>query len=109
MSYSKHHAKKTKLDGYTFDSLSESYRYAKLKLAENSGEIGGLRVHPRFPIVVNSQRICYYIADFSYVDKDGSDVVEDTKSEWTRTLPVYRLKKKLMLAVYGIDIVEVIR
>lgn len=105
----KYHAKRTPLDGYIFDSLAESYRYSELKLAERAGEIRWLRVHPRFPIVINGQKICTYISDFKYMDKDGAEVVEDVKSEWTKTLPVYRLKSKLMKACYGIDIVEVLR
>jgi len=33
-------------------------------------------------------------------------VVEDVKSEPTKT-PIYRLKKKLLLACYGIQITEI--
>ncbi len=33
--------------------------------------------------------------------------VIDVKSEMTKKLPVYRLKKKLIKAIYGFDIVEI--
>ena len=102
----KYHAKKTRLDGITFDSLSEAHRYAELKLAERSGEIVSLRVHPKFPIVVNGHKVCVYIGDFAYTDKDGAEIVEDVKSSVTRKLPTYRLKRKLVRACYGIDILE---
>lgn len=105
----KYHAKRTPLDGFIFDSIAEAHRYSELKLAERAGEIRWLRVHPRFPIVINGVKVCAYIGDFSYKDKDGVDVLEDVKSDWTRTLPVYRLKRKLMKAVYGIEILEVMR
>jgi hypothetical protein len=50
--------------------------------------------------------VCKYISDFVYLE-NGQKIVEDVKSEYTRKLPVYRLKKKLVKAVHGIDIKEV--
>jgi len=44
-----------------------------------------------------------YRADFTYVNEDGQPIVEDVKGFRT---PVYRLKKKLMRALYGIEILE---
>lgn len=40
--------------------------------------------------------------------EDGKKVVEDTKSEATKT-PLYRLKKRLLAERYGIKIKEVTR
>jgi hypothetical protein len=37
----------------------------------------------------------------------GGRVVEDVKSPVTRRLPVYRLKRRLLAALYGIVIREV--
>jgi ribosomal protein S8 len=102
---SKYHAQKTTLDGITFDSLMESRRYACLKLLLAAGAIDALEVHPRYPLVVNDTNIGSYIADFRYRE-NGKVVVEDTKSDTTRKLPVYRLKRKLMKALHGIDILE---
>ena len=46
-----------------------------------------------------------YTADFVYVE-DGVKVVEDCKSEYTRKEKDYILRRKLMLHVHGIHIVE---
>jgi hypothetical protein len=54
---------------------------------------------------VNNQVICTYTADFRY-EESGEAIVEDVKSRPTMT-QVYRLKKKLMKAIYDIDIKEV--
>lgn len=105
----KYHAKRTPLNGFIFDSIAEAHRYSELKLAVDNGVISELKIHPRYPIEVNGVKVCAYIADFYYLDRDGSPVVEDVKSNWTRTLPVYRLKRKLMKAVHGIEILEVLR
>lgn len=47
-----------------------------------------------------------YTADFVYKDKDGNLVVEDVKSDVTRKEPDYVLRRKLMLHVHGIRILE---
>lgn len=73
---------------------------------EAAGLIAGLRRQVRFPLKVNGVRVCVYVSDFVYIE-GRRRVVEDVKSEFTRKLPVYRLKRKLMLAVYGIAIREV--
>ena len=52
------------------------------------------------------EKACVYYADFVYKNKDGDTVVEDAKSPATRT-EAYRIKKKLMLYVHKIKIVEV--
>lgn len=97
---------KTVIDGVTFDSKKESARYSDLKLMHRAGAITDLTLQPKFDIVINGQKVCSYIADFSYVE-NGVTVVEDVKSEMTRKLPTYRLKKKLMKAVHGIAIREI--
>jgi hypothetical protein len=101
---SKYHAIKTEVDGYIFASKREASRYSELKLLESAGEIFNLKLQPKFPIAVNKQKICTYIADFEYETKDGTIITEDVKGVKT---PVYRLKKKLMKACFGIEITEV--
>lgn len=90
-------------DGKKFDSKKECERYKELK----AQKVGSLECQVKFPIQINGVKICSYIADFTYIDERGEKIVEDVKSEMTRKLPVYRLKKKLMKAVYGIEIKEV--
>jgi hypothetical protein len=73
---------------------------------QRAGRISFLRRQVGIPIVVKGIRVCSFVADFVYV-MNGRRIVEDVKSKYTRTLPVYRLKKKL-LAALGIEITEVV-
>jgi hypothetical protein len=110
---SKYGNKRVEVDGITFDSQAETKRYAELKLLEKAGQISGLRLQPRFPFYyqpakgMTSELIFTYVADFSYVDNvppHPMTVVEDVKGFRT---PLYRLKKKLIEAQYGIAIIEI--
>lgn len=101
---SKYHARKTEVDGYVFDSRAEARHYSELALLEKAGEIFDLECQPKFDITVNRKHICNYFADFQYVTSDGDKIVEDVKGVRTG---VYRLKKKLVEALYGIEITEV--
>lgn len=105
--HSKYGNRKTVVDNLKFDSAAESRRYLLLKMLQKAKHITGLECQVKYPITVNGQKVCDYSADFRYWDcKRDCEVVEDVKSEPTKT-PVYRLKKKLMLAVHGVNIVEV--
>lgn len=97
----------TVLDGIRFDSKKEAERYAELKLLERGGIIKDLKTQVRFELIPKNKngRAVYYVCDFAYTE-NGVLVVEDVKSQPTKT-PVYRLKKRLMKEVYGIDIKEV--
>ena len=104
--------KKVVADGITFDSCKEWLRYTELQLALKSGLIDKLEVHPKFKLVVNGMKVCNFVADFSYLQvspSDGSNkvIVEDVKSKPTMT-PVYRIKKKLVKALFGIDVEEIL-
>lgn len=99
--------RKTVLDGIKFDSKAEAARYATLKLWQRVGDIQNLECQPRYDLIVNGQKVGQYVGDFRY-QKDGRIVVEDVKSEPTKT-SVYRLKARLMKAIHGIDIVEVMK
>lgn len=101
---SKYNSVKTEVDGFVFDSKAEAHRYSELKLAEKAGEITELELQPKYPVEVNGSKICTYIADFRYKDGDGNQIVEDVKGVKT---PVYRLKKKLVEALYWIEITEI--
>lgn len=111
-SASKYHNRKTTHDGQTFDSQKEARRWAELRLLEKAGEITQLSRQTVFELVPNQiengkvvERKVTYKADFTYLE-NGHYVCEDVKSEATKT-PVYRLKKKLMRYVHGIEIKEV--
>lgn len=103
----KYRARKIKTLNQTFDSKKEYNRWLVLKEMHRVGEIYNLQRQVKYVISVNGKRVCSYIADFVYrFYENGPDIVEDVKSDYTRKLPVYRLKKKLMLASNGIDILE---
>jgi hypothetical protein len=96
---------RTTVDGVEFASKKEAKRYGDLRLLERAGEIADLELQPKFPIVVNGVKVAKYIADFVYLDcKTGERVVEDVKGMLTRE---YRLKKKLVKALHGIDVKEI--
>lgn len=112
---SKYGAVKTTVDGITFASKKEAERYQELKQLEKFGAIVGLELQPRFPlhVVTNghgrdpkgfSVQVGTYVGDFRYVDGRSGEVVEDVKGMKT---PIYRLKKKMVEAQYGITVVEV--
>ena len=101
---SKYHAVKEKVDGITFASKKEAQRYRELKLMEQAKAIQDLQIQVAFPLIKKSEfgREIKYIADFVYFD-NGHMVVEDTKGFKT---DVYKLKKRLMAELYGIEIKE---
>jgi len=101
----KYHNQKTDVDGYTFDSKAEANRYCDLKLLQKAKRICDLELQPRFDLTVNSVKIGFYKADFAYTEvENGERIVEDVKGVMT---PVYRLKKKLVKALHGIEIREI--
>lgn len=52
------------------------------------------------------ERAVHYLADFCVHRADGSISVIDAKSEITRKNPAYVIKRKLMLHVHGIQVIE---
>lgn len=110
----KYHAKPTVIDGIRFASKAEARHYAQLKLREKAGEIKGLELQPKFPLMVPgyggggpSQYVCvgHYIADFRYREGPKGELrIVDVKGIKT---PLYRLKKKMYEAQYGTPITEV--
>jgi hypothetical protein len=98
---------KTVINGITFDSKKEAEYYGILRLKEKARLIERFEMQVRYNIVVNSQKIGFYKADFvTYKNGKVLEVI-DVKSEMTKKLPVYRLKKKMIKAIYGFDIVEI--
>lgn len=92
-----------------FDSQLEYNRWQQLKLLERAKHIKDLDRQVKFVLVEKSKYggEIRYMADFVYFDcKTGEKVVEDTKSDATKT-PLYRLKKRLVAEIYGIVIKEI--
>ena len=100
----KYRNKPTMVGNVRFDSKREAARWSDLLLLQRAGEIVALtRQHP-YVLTVNTHQIGRYIADFVYIDKPSNKlVVEDVKGVRTRE---YQIKKKLMRAIHGIEILE---
>lgn len=120
---SKYGANKTVIDGIEFDSKKEAKRWTELKLLERAGVIRDLDRQVKFVLIPAQreadtigargairkgkiiERECAYVADFVYTDTEtGETVVEDTKGFKTKD---YIIKRKLMLWVHKIKIMEV--
>jgi archaeosine-15-forming tRNA-guanine transglycosylase len=123
----KYRNKKCTALGKQFDSVKERDRYLFLLNEQEAGRIKNLQCQPRYEMFVNDELICTYVADFSYdvtpkvvgnsvwynenkrvIKKQDvlvfRSVVEDVKSEATVKLPTFRIKRKLMKAIHGINI-----
>jgi len=91
------------IDGKRFDSKHEAEVWLQLKARRDAGELRAVMCQVRFPLPGKT----WYVADFMVVKEDGTFEVLDAKSPATASNPVYRMKKRQMLEVNGIDIVEV--
>lgn len=123
---SKYYNVKTRaLDGTVFDSYKEARRWDELLLLQRAGKITDLQRQVKYELVPAQyetyeryskkgerlkdgvkllERKAEYVADFVYTDAESGElVVEDAKGMRTQE---YILKRKLMLAVYGIRIKE---
>ncbi len=98
----KYNARKITIDNVVFDSMAEAKRYKALKLLERAGVITQLILQPKYDLIVNGVKVGFYKADFKYYQA-GALVVEDVKGMKT---PIYNLKKKMVKAIYGIEILE---
>ncbi len=107
-SRSKYRNVRTEIGGITFDSKREARRWQELQLLEKAGEIVDLQRQVAFKLVVGTVNVGVYRADFTYKARLAGVrwplIVEDVKGVRT---PVYRLKKRLMLACHNIEIREV--
>jgi len=101
----KYGAKKTEYNGIKYDSKKEAEFARKLDLTRKSLNSNILDVERQVPfeIRLNGIKICKYLLDFKVTYNSGEVEYIDVKGMKT---PVYRLKKKLVEAQYGIKITE---
>lgn len=107
----KYRNQRVEIDGMKFDSKAEARRYAELRTLERAGLIRDLKRQVSFELApgvkLRGQKRASpplrYVADFIYQEA-GALVVEDVKGTITEG---YRIKRHLLKAVHGIDIVEV--
>lgn len=107
---SKYGSRKVSVGGEVFDSKKEYIRYRELVLLQKAGQVTDLKRQVKFELIPSQrvdgkvlERACTYVADFVYTE-NGKTVVEDTKGFKTKD---YIIKRKLMLWVHGIRIMEV--
>lgn len=91
---------KTVVDGITFDSKAESAYYGMLKLRKMAKDIDDFKMQVPFKLGVNGQLICTYVADFVTTKGETIEVI-DVKGFVT---PEFKLKQKLMKALFDIEI-----
>ena len=101
-------------DGYA--STKEARRAQELELAVKANVVRNLRRQVHFELVPKQEgeRSVVYIADFCYEELVAygqgpafwEAVVEDVKSDATRKIASWPIKRKLMLQRYGIRIRE---
>lgn len=104
----KYGARKTVVDGITFDSKREAKRWAELLLLERAGKIANLERQVRYLLapsvhIAGEKRrrsALWFTADFVYVE-GGATVVEDSKG-FPDT--AFRIRQHLMKSVRGIDV-----
>ena len=107
---SKYKNKKVVVDNILFDSKKEANYYIYLKMLEDAGKIVDLELQrkfvlqPTFKLNEKTYRAITYVADFVYKDQEGQTHVVDTKGYRTE---VYKIKKKLFMKKYGIEIEEI--
>lgn len=101
--YHKYNAKKTVVNGITFDSKREAERYEKLLKMLKAGAISHLELQPDFELQEGFEckgkkyRPIIYKADFAYMEGD-TYVVEDVKGMET---DVFKMKRKMFIHKYG--------
>ncbi|QNB13456.1 DUF1064 domain-containing protein [Paraburkholderia tropica] len=102
---------KVEHDGIKFDSKREAKRYRELVAMQERGEIAELERQVVFvlaaAVVIGGRKrpALRYVADFVY-ERAGEErqTIEDVKGRITEG---YRIKRHLMKAVHGLDIVEI--
>lgn len=100
----KHGNKRVTIDGIEFRSQMEGRRYVQLKVMQQAGAISDLKwQEPTFNFRHNGVWIASYTPDFTYTE-NGQYVVEDVKGYPNDRYP---MKKKMMLAFYGVKIREI--
>lgn len=111
----KYFAKKVRTDYGTFDSLGE-YRYwiqlnALRKATDPEQRVELIERQVTYPLTVNGILVGKYIADFRVTYADGRVEVLDFKNPYVtgkgKSTPlgqIFNYKRKLMLAIHGIDV-----
>lgn len=98
---------KVTVDNIRFDSKREAAYYGELKMREKAGEVTGVELQRPFKLLgPKGELMATYKADFAFWDnREDRFRVIDVKGVETKE---FRLKKKMMRALLGIEI-EVVK
>lgn len=92
----KYNARKTVINGKTYDSIKEGNKALELEHLKKSGKITNFESHVSFVLRgQNGTAVCKYIADFVVTHTNGTIEIIDVKSKITATSS-FRLKWKLL-------------
>lgn len=94
-------SKKTEYRGHVYDSKKEADYAATLDLEVKAGEVESWEHHVKFRLVVNGFLICVYELDFIVRRRNGVVEYVDVKPDGVGETPEFRLKWKLLQALYG--------
>ena len=99
-SISKYKSQRVEIDNIKFSSKKEGKRYQELKALQYNGDVSFFLMQVPFKLPGNTK----YVLDFLVFWKGGIQTFEDVKG---MRLPIYKLKKRQVEALYPIKIEEV--
>ena len=80
----KYNAKKTVVDGITFDSKKEATRHGELLLLEKAGEISDIIRQPIFHLTTKNGVVGKHILDFMYRDLKTDEIIYEDVKGWDK-------------------------
>lgn len=100
----------TEVNGERFPSKKEAAEWVRLSAMQTAGEISGLRRQYPIAAIINGEHICTLIVDFCYVNIHSGGRLRYVDVKGRRAgvqYQLFRLKSKLVRALYGITVEEV--
>lgn len=104
----KYHNKKVEYNGALYDSMKEAKYAQELDLRIHAREVISVERQKRYQLDVAGVHICDYILDFCVTLPGGKLEYVDVKGyKKGIAYRMFTMKKSLMLACHGIDVLEV--
>lgn len=100
----KYNSKGVRINGKFFHSAREGRRYQQLLVLQSIGHIRDLETQVPLTVFINGIKITTLRLDFRYTRVSDGKVIHD-ECKGFRT-PEYILKKKMVEAYFGIEILE---